>query len=303
MTSTVNIKSTDKVWYITGSSKGMGLIFVQRLLAYGFKVVGTSRDKQQLIDAVGSVGNANNFLAIKVELTNEESIKASFEEALSKFGRIDVVVNNAGFGLPGAVEENSDEEVRKTFDINVFAVFNVLRNVTPILRNQGYGHVFNISSTISLVGFEGFALYCATKFAIDGLTEAYAMEVKPFGIKAMTINPAYFKTDFLTADSFQTSAKKIPAYEGLHKVEEAMRTHMNGTQRGDPVKLLDVILRAFQETDDSTDHLFVGADAYPMIRTKLDKYKKDLDKWEQFATKTDRDDFVDPSSIVVQTSN
>ncbi|EFA82012.1 short-chain dehydrogenase/reductase family protein [Heterostelium album PN500] len=294
MTSTVNIKSTDKVWYITGASKGMGLLFVQRLLAYGFKVVGTSRDKQQLIDAVGSVGNADNFLAIKVELANEESVRASLEQTLSKFGRIDVVVNNAGYSTNGALEENTDADVRKNFDINVFGVFNVLRNVTPILRKQGGGFVFNISSVASIVGFSGHSAYNATKFAVDGLTEAYAMEVKPFGIKAMTINPGYFKSEFLTAGSYQSVQNRIDAYSAVHGLIDTHTSQVSGNQRGDPVKLLDIIIRAVEENDDTTSHIFVGADAYPYVKSKLQKYNQDLDKWEQYATKTDRDDYVEP---------
>ncbi|EFA81930.1 short-chain dehydrogenase/reductase family protein [Heterostelium album PN500] len=292
--SSVEIKSTDKVWYITGASKGMGLIFVKKLLEYGFKVVGTSRDKQQLIDAVGSVGNSENFLAVKVELANEASVKASFEEVLSKFGRIDVVVNNAGYAVAGAVEENSDEEIRKNFDINVFGVFNVLRYVTPILRNQGSGHVFNISSVASMLGFPGFGVYNATKFALDGLTEAYALEVKPFGINVTGINPGYFKTEFLTSGSYQKTEKRIDSYAHVHGVVDTHANDINGNQRGDCAKLLDILIRAYEEKDNTTNHIFVGPDGYPLIRAKLDKYTADLDKWEKYATKTDRDDYVEP---------
>ncbi|EFA81922.1 hypothetical protein PPL_05154 [Heterostelium album PN500] len=299
-TSTVNITSTDKVWYITGASKGMGLIFVQKLLEYGFKVVGTSRDKQQLIDAVGAVGNSNNFLAVKVELANEASVKASFDEVLSKFGRIDVVVNNAGYSVAGALEESSNDDVRKNFDINVFGVFNVLRYVTPILRNQGSGHVFNISSVGALIGYPGFSVYSSTKFALDGLTEAYALEVKPFGINVTGINPGYFKTEFLSSGSYLKAEKKIDSYGHVHAIVDTHANDISGNQRGDCAKLLDILIRAYEEKDNTTNHIFVGPDTYPLIRAKLQKYTADLDKWEQYATKTDRDDYVEPTTTQQQ---
>ncbi|EFA75975.1 Oxidoreductase [Heterostelium album PN500] len=288
--SLLEIKSNDKVWYITGASKGLGLIFVKKLLAYGFKVVGTSRNKQQLIDAVGPLATPDNFLAVKVELDNEESVKQSLTDSLLKFGRIDVVVNNAGYGISGALEENTDAEVRKNFDINVFGVYNVLRNVTPILRAQGHGHVFNVSSIVSFVGFQGHSTYSATKFAIDGLTEAYAQEVRPFGIRATTINPGFFKSEFASNELFQQT-NKIDSYKALHDVMEQSVKQVDITSRGDPAKLLDFIIRVYQTPEYESTHIFVGGGVYPLVNSKIDKYKQDLAQWEPFATQTDFDDY------------
>ncbi|EFA75976.1 hypothetical protein PPL_10554 [Heterostelium album PN500] len=285
----LEIKTNDKVWYITGASKGIGLVFVKNLLNFGFKVVGTSRNKQKLIDAVGIT--TDNFLALQVEVDNEASVKESFVDTLSKFGRIDVVVNNAGYGISGALEENTDAEVRKNFDINVFGVYNVLRNVTPILRAQGYGHVFNISSLASFIGYQGHGTYCATKFAVDGLTEAYAKEVRSFGIRVSTINPGYFKSEFYDSDHYNQNSNRIDAYKPIHDLVDYHIKEISGKQRGDPSKLLEFIIRVYQTPEYESNHIFVGGGVYPSVNAQLNKYKQDLDQWEHFATNTDFDSY------------
>ena len=171
----------NKVWLITGASKGLGLALVKKLLALGYCVAATSRNIKKLSEAVGN--KDSNFLPLEVDLLNELSVTEAISVTIKKFGKIDVVVNNAGYGLIGTLEELSDEEARKNFDVNVFGSLNVIRKVMPHLRKQKSGTIFNISSIGGFTGnFPGFGIYCATKFAVVGFTESLAAEVKPFGI-------------------------------------------------------------------------------------------------------------------------
>ncbi|EFA79503.1 short-chain dehydrogenase/reductase family protein [Heterostelium album PN500] len=282
--------SVEKVWYVTGTSKGLGLVFVKKLLQNGYKVVGTSRDKQHLIDAVGPIGNSFNFLAVQVELTNEESIRASFQEAIERFGRIDVLVNNAGYGICGALEENADEDVRKNFDINVFSVFNILRNITPIMREQGSGQIFNISSKVGLIGLPGISVYCATKFAVNGLTEAYAAEVKPFGINVTLVCPGTFRTEILNSEFYNDYKNKLEHYKPIHNRLEFNDQYLSGNQWGDPEKLADLLIEAYElnlTQKETGNYIVVGSEAYPTVRAKQERFVKDLDKWEPIGSKTD----------------
>ncbi|EFA85452.1 hypothetical protein PPL_01409 [Heterostelium album PN500] len=283
--SSLEIKSNDKVWFVTGASRGIGLALTKGLLAYGFKVVGTSRDRQNLINAVGNFGYRDHFLAVQVDLLNEDSIRQSLNDALSKFGRIDVVVNNAGFSISGALEENTDKQVRSNFDINVFAVFNVLRNVSPILRNQRSGYVFNISSVGGLQGVIAHSAYCATKFALDGLSESYAQEVKPFGIRVTTVNLGAARTTILDADAYKPK-NRIEAYKQVHSVLDFIINQYSGNQPVDPSKILDILIRVYQSEGD-TMHLFVSPESNQLLKIRAEQLFKDQKRWEEFTTQTD----------------
>ncbi|EFA79894.1 short-chain dehydrogenase/reductase SDR [Heterostelium album PN500] len=293
--SSLEIKSVDKVWYVTGASKGIGLELVKNLLAYGFKVVGTSRDKQQLIGAVGSLGDNDRFLAVQVDLVNEESVKQSLNDSLTKFGRIDVVVNNAGFAISGALEENSDKNVRANFDTNLFSVFNVLRNVSPIFRNQQSGYVFNMSSMAGLQGAFGHSAYSATKFALDGLSESYALEVKPLGVRVTSVNLGSFRTGILDTDAYKP-INKIEAYKHVHgKLDFAAQ--YSGKQNGDPSKILDILIRVYQSEGDDTSHLYMCPEVNELVHTKIDQMVKDQKRWEEYTTKTGFDTPTDSQKI------
>ncbi|GAM19497.1 hypothetical protein SAMD00019534_026720, partial [Acytostelium subglobosum LB1] len=275
------------VFYITGASKGLGKVFTQRLLEKGHRVVATSRDTDQLKSAIAN--NSDSFLPLKVDLATEKSVADSLAAATAKFGRIDVVINNAGYSIGGTVEEMSDSELRQNFDINFFGMVNVMRHVAPVLRKQASGFVLNISSIGGFVGnYPSFAAYCATKFAVDGMTEGFAAEMQPFGVRVTTINPGYFRTEFLNSTSFMSTKTKIDAYAAAHKFEEDHRTQVNGTQQGDPSKMLDVILDLVQNTpiDKVPLHLFVGPDAVDMAKQKIERMSKDLAVWDTKARST-----------------
>ncbi|SDH26911.1 oxidoreductase [Chitinophaga filiformis] len=272
-----------KVWFVTGASKGLGLSIVKQLLAKGFPVAATSRSVDALSKAVGS---DNNFLPLSVELTSEKSVAAAVDATVDKFGRIDVVVNNAGYGLAGAIEELTDEESRENFNVNVFGVLNVIRKALPYLRKQGSGHIINISSIAGFIGtFPGFGIYCATKFALDGLTEALSTEVKPLGIHTTIVGPGYFRTNFLASDSLVTPKNVIEEYANVREAQHTHQNAYNGNQPGDPEKGAAAIIRIAEEQQPPL-HLFLGEDAYNLAYSKMEAIKNELESWKELTVST-----------------
>jgi NAD(P)-dependent dehydrogenase (short-subunit alcohol dehydrogenase family) len=274
-----------KVWYVTGASKGLGLALVKKLLAEGHRVAATSRSSESLIKAVGP--SSAVFLPLQVDLLDETSVQQSIERTVVHFDTIDVVVNNAGYGQLGALEELSDDESRKNFDVNVFGVLNVVRKVLPYLRTQGSGHILNIGSIAGYnAAFAGWGIYCATKFAVTGLTEALAAELKPLGIYATVVYPGYFRTNFLAQDSLTVPAAPIAAYEAARASQILHQTAINGHQAGDPEKAAAVLIR-IAEAGEPPVHLFLGKDAYAMVDVKDAAVKKDMEDWRAATTATD----------------
>ncbi|GAB3580418.1 SDR family oxidoreductase [Hymenobacter daeguensis] len=277
--------STKKTWFVTGASKGLGLLLVQQLLQQGYAVAATSRRAADLRRAVDST--SENFLPLQVDLADEASVGEAVRATVAAFGRIDVVVNNAGYGLIGSLEELSDAEARQNFDINVFGLLNVLRQATPQLRAQQAGVVFNISSVGGFTGnFPGWGIYCATKFAVVGLTEAYAAEVARFGIRATVVLPGYFRTEFLSAGSVGTPQNPMDAYQEVRESQLAHQQHINGQQPGDPAKAVALLI-AVSEAGQPPLTLFLGADAYRMADQKMAAVQQQMQQWQAQATATD----------------
>jgi NAD(P)-dependent dehydrogenase (short-subunit alcohol dehydrogenase family) len=271
-----------KVWFVTGASKGLGLTLVKKLLANGYFVAATSRHKEELEIAVGK---EVNFLALEVNLTNEASVSNALTAAIEKFGRIDVVVNNAGYGLVGGLEELSDQESRGNFDINVFGMLNVIRNVLPHLRTQQSGHIFNIASIGGFTGsYPGFGIYCATKFAVHGLSESLATEVNAFGIKVTIVSPGYFRTNFLDS-SLATPAAPIDAYESVRASQIMHQEQINGNQQGDPEKAAEVFIKV-AALDQAPLHLFLGQDAYDAVNQKIKSVEREMEVVKYLALST-----------------
>ena len=278
------MKPQQKVWYITGASKGLGLSLVKQLLSAGHKVAATSRSLADLENAVGT--DKANFLPLAVDLKDEASVNSSGNAAVSAFGQVDVVVNNAGYGLIGSLEELSDKESRDNFEINVFGMLNVIRNVMPQLRKQRSGHIINISSIGGFSGaFPGFGIYCATKFAVVGLSESLSAEAKTFGIKVTVVQPGYFRTNFLSAGSIAVPANQIDDYAEVRESQQAHEVSIDGNQPGDPEKAVAAMIEV-ANAENPPLHLFLGQDAYQMADLKILSVQNDMDKWEGLATAT-----------------
>jgi NAD(P)-dependent dehydrogenase (short-subunit alcohol dehydrogenase family) len=274
-----------KVWLVTGASKGLGLSLVNHLLQQGHAVAATSRKKQSLIEAVGE--ESENFLPLQMDVVNESNVQEGVQQIVRHFGRIDVVVNNAGYGLVGSLEELSDAEVRADFDVNVFGALNVIRTVMPHLRKQQSGHVFNISSIGGFSGdFAGWGVYCATKFAMTGFTESFAQEVKDFNVKVTLVLPGYFRTNFLSPGSLVVPANPIAAYEEVRKSQEFHQNTMDNQQQGDPDKAAETMVAIADEKNPPL-YLFLGSDAYEVAQRKIEKVQNELEAWKEESFSTD----------------
>jgi short-subunit dehydrogenase len=276
--------NTRKVWYVTGASQGLGLILVKKLLDSGYRVAATSRNAQALRQAVG-VTDTDRFLAQAVDLNNPDSIDESIRQTLAEFGRIDVVVNNAGYGMAGTVEEITWQDIWNIFDINVLAAIDVVKTVLPIMRQQHSGYIINIGSVAGFAGAPGWAVYSATKAAIAAFSEVLAMDLKEFGIHVIVVEPSGFRTGFLTKDSLIYTESKI---EGYVAVKETMKRYLSadGNQPGDPERA-SAILIELSESEQPPLHLYLGQDAYNRASRKLATMTDELEAWKSATISAD----------------
>lgn len=274
----------NKVWFITGASKGLGLELAKKLLAEGFKVAATSRNEASLIAVLGNT--SENFLPLEMDLVDEKSVKNAIDKTVNHFKTIDVLVNNAGYGLLGALEELTDVEARKNFEVNVFGLLNVIRHTIPILRTNQSGHIFNISSVGGYYGeFPGWGIYCSTKFAVAGLTESLAAEIRPFGVHATIVYPGYFRTDFLKDSSLLLPQNPIAEYKEVRQSQSAHKEDINENQPGDPVKLAEALIKASEDQNPPL-HLFLGEDAFNMANQKIASVQAELEQWKLVSVST-----------------
>lgn len=266
--------SNQPVWLVTGASKGLGLATVRAAIRHGYRVAATSRDAAKLAQQVDT--DAQNFLALETVLTDENSIASSVAEILDRFGRIDTLVNNAGYSILGSIEEISDSEARANFDINVFAVLNMLRAVLPVMRGQRSGHIINIGSISGSVGGLSTGMYSATKAAVILLSESLAEEVSDLGIHVTALCPGGFRTDFLDKSSSHHPAAAIKDYTAVH---EAINRYgkLNGNQGGDPDKAGEVIVRLSQMARPPR-RLYLGSDALRGIEYKLQEIAQSVEE-------------------------
>ncbi len=276
--------STKKIWYVTGASKGLGLSLVKKLLREGYRVAATSRNENNLKAAVGSY-NEKQFLPLEADLTNEASITQSVQQAQQFFGRLDVIVNNAGYGIGGAVEELNNADIHQCFDVNVFATISVMQAAMPYLRAQQSGHIINISSIGGFAPAIGWGIYASTKYAIMGLTEVMAEDVKEFGIKVTVVAPGGFRTQFLSDESVVFADQKMDAY-GAIRNSHARYAGMDGKQLGDPDKAAAAFITV-AENPDPPVRLFLGSDAYDRAKAKIDLLTQELEQWKDLSFSTD----------------
>lgn len=276
--------TSKKVWYITGASKGMGLSLVKNLLEKGHQVIATSRQLETLKKQIDSKFEPY-FLPVEVDLSDEHSIADSLKLGNEKFGRIDVVVNNAGYGTGGALEELTAKEIKESFDVNFFAAIRVIQQVLPYLRAQKSGHIINISSIAGFAPGTGWSVYAAAKFAISGLSEALANDLKPLGIHVTAVSPGWFRTSFATAESIVFSENQMTEYNYLREYHNKFNA-MNGVQMGNPEKVADVLL-ALTESDNPPVNFFMGSDAYQRAESKIETMAEQMKAWEFLSSITD----------------
>ncbi|MDR6514535.1 SDR family NAD(P)-dependent oxidoreductase [Chryseobacterium camelliae] len=275
---------TNKVWFVTGASKGLGFELVKKLLSEGFRVAATSRSVGSLVSSFGEA--SENFLPLGMDITDNSDVQSSVAKTVEHFGNLDVIVNNAGYGQLGTLEELTDEEAKANFEVNVFGSLNVIRNAMPYLREQRSGKIFNISSIGGYAGnFPGWGIYCSTKFAVAGFTEALAEEIRPFGVHATVVYPGYFRTDFLTQESAKTPAHAIEAYESARNSEQAHLNEINGNQPNDPVKAAEALI-ALSKEDHPPVHFLLGIETQEFLNNKIETITKDAKAWENLTVST-----------------
>ncbi|KYQ92499.1 short-chain dehydrogenase/reductase (SDR) family protein [Tieghemostelium lacteum] len=281
---------SDKVYFITGCSKGLGLEVVIQLLKSGMKVVATSRDTNQMIQEIKSVDesliNDNNLLALKMDLTCEQSIKTAVDEAIKKFKYIYAVINNAGYGLSGTVEELSLTEIRKQFEINVFGVITVLHYIIPNLRLRHYAdpRIINIGSIAGFnAEFASYSIYCSTKFALAGLSEGLAYDLKEFGVKVTVVYLGSFRTQF--HESTSKPQNKMEEYTEVRKMDRIFAERA-GKQIGDPVKAAKALVQLSLDINPALD-LFLGSTSVRIAEEKIKKLQSQIDSNRDFCNNTD----------------
>ena len=272
-----------RVWFITGASRGFGALIAQEALAAGDAVVATARDPATVTARLGA---HERLLATRLDVTSEIEAHAAVGAAVKKFGRIDVLVNNAGYGLLGAIEEASAEETQKLFGTNVFGLLGVTRAVLPHMRRQRSGHIINLSSVGGYTGYPGWGVYGATKFAVEGISEALAGEVAPLGIHVTVVEPGFFRTDFLDETSLSRTAQEIEDYRDTVGKTRAHAADVNHGQRGDPRKLAKAFMRLV-DAEDPPIRLPLGSDTVERIENKHAHVEQELSAWREVATSTD----------------
>ncbi len=272
-----------RVWFITGTSRGLGAEAAKAAVAAGDKVAATGRD----VAAVQrTLGTHASVLPLGLDVTNPASIAAAVDAASAQFGRIDVLVNNAGYGHLGAFEESTPEEVRKQFDTNVFGLMEVTRAVLPGMRRQRSGHIINISSIGGVTGFASCTLYGSSKFAVEGFSENLQYDVAPFGIHVTVVEPGFFRTDFLDQSSVHYTSNPVEDYAAVTKAMRSAYNDHNHQQLGDPAKLGPALVQLVRAANPPL-HLLLGSDAVKFAQDALAQRQAEIAKWRQLSVSTD----------------
>ncbi len=269
------------VWFITGASSGFGKALAEYAVEQGYKVVATARRKTKL-EALASQA-PEQILPVAMDVTKKEEVKNAIHEAINEFGHIDVLVNNAGYGIVGALEETPEEELRQQMETNFFGAIAVTQEALPHLRKQGKGAIVNMSSMGGNMSFGGFSAYSASKFALEGASEALAQEVAPFGIKTMIVEPGAFRTEF--AGDALKHMPKIEAYDAIVGGTRDFAKGMDGTQEGDPKKAAAAIDKALK-AENTPLRLQLGEDAVNAVKEHAEHLIKELEDWRAVAVNT-----------------
>jgi NAD(P)-dependent dehydrogenase (short-subunit alcohol dehydrogenase family) len=278
---------TQKTWFITGAGRGFGLNITEAVLKSGDNVVATVRKNPEAL--ADRLGNNPNLHVVVLDTTDEIQATEAAASGISKFGQIDVLVNNAGYGLLSAVEEATSKEVFDNFNVNVFGVLNVTRAILPYMREKRSGHLINISSIGGLSAYFGWGVYGASKFAIEGITEGLAMELAPLGIHATVVAPGFFRTDFLDQSSLTRTENVIEDYSETVGEMRKFATTANKKQPGDPEKLAAAFIK-LAASENPPVHLPLGTDTLQRFREKTKKFEDDITNWYDTIVSTDHDD-------------
>jgi len=276
MTNTLSASQQGKVWFITGASTGFGRLLTEHLLTLGANIVATARKPDQLTSLATKY--PANLQILPLDVTSQQQIVAAVEDALARFGHVDVLVNNAGYGINGAIEEVSQAEYMPMFETNVFGLINVTKALLPQFRERGSGNIVNLSSIGGLIGSPGWGYYNATKFAVEGLSMALAGELEPLGIHVTVVEPGPFRTDFLGRPGGEAKAV-IPAYTSTAgKAREYFQTQA-GKQPGDPQRAVEAIIAAVS-VPNPPKHLLLGKSALNRWKTRLAEWSTEVAEWE-----------------------
>ncbi|MBJ2121952.1 SDR family NAD(P)-dependent oxidoreductase [Arthrobacter sp. MSA 4-2] len=276
------------VYFITGASRGFGAELVREALSRGHQVVATARNRQAVNDTFPDAGD--QLLAVSLDVTDEAAARTAAEAAVDAFGRIDVLINNAGRGLLGAVEEASDLEVRAVYETNVFGLLSVTRAIAPVLRRQRSGTIVNISSIGGFRSSAGWGVYSSTKFAVEGLSESLHAELEPLGVHVMVVEPGYFRTDFLDSSSLHVEEQVIDDYrEGPAGQMRLVAEEVNHSQPGDPRKAAKAIVDVVG-AETPPLRLLLGRDTVGAVEAKIDHVQKELELWREVSVSTDHED-------------
>jgi len=272
-----------RTWFITGASRGFGALIAEQALRAGDAVIATARKPQ---DITSRMGDHPNLLAVRLDVTSEEEAHQAVAEGIKRFGQIDVVVNNAGFGVLGAVEETSAKETERLFATNVFGVLNVTRAVLPHLRRQRSGHIINISSVGGYQSFIGWGVYCSTKFAVEGISEALHQELAPLGIRVTVVEPGFFRTDFLDEQSLIKTALEQSDYDETVGKMRQFAEGANHAQPGDPLKFAEAML-ALVNAPNPPQRLAMGSDTVAIVGEKNRLVEAELLEWKELSISSD----------------
>ncbi|HTH98246.1 MAG TPA: oxidoreductase [Stellaceae bacterium] len=265
------------VWFITGCSTGFGRELAKLVLKRGWKAVVTARDPHKIADIVDA--HPDNAVALALDVTSQVQVEAAVADAISRFGHIDVLVNNAGYGYQTSVEEGVDDEIRAMFDANVFGLAAMIRAVLPGMRARKSGHIINVTSVGGLIGFAASGYYSATKHAVEGLSDALKKEVAPLGIKVICVEPGPFRTDWAGRSLKQTESR-IADYAETVQARMKATSGVSGKQPGDPVRAGLAIIKAV-ESKDPPLHLVLGQFGIENVTAKLKDTLEDIETWKQ----------------------
>jgi NAD(P)-dependent dehydrogenase (short-subunit alcohol dehydrogenase family) len=270
-----------KTWFITGAARGIGAQVVQAVLAAGHNVVATARQRSSIQTA------HDRLLALDLDVTDAAQAQAAVQAAVARFGHIDVLVNNAGYGQLGLFEENTAANAEQQFATNVFGLFHVTRAVLPVMRAQRSGHVLNLSSIAGMRGIPGGTLYCASTVAVEGFSEGLAQELAPFGIRVTIVEPGAFRTDFLDGQSMRFGSHAIADYAAQSALISAGFGARNHLQPGDPARLAAVLLQLAAHPKPPL-RFAAGSDAVEIIGAKIEVLRGELEAWQVLSVTTDR---------------